>query len=83
VVPQFYSGVGQIGGIKPTPVIGAKGGIKHRPNLIYFSVVPVSLVVPDILVEEVSVATGSDKLVYYVLWNLGIAVFSAVIQRQV
>ena len=45
--------------------------------------VPVSRVVPDILMEEISVARGSDKLVYYVLWNLGIAVFPTVIQRQV
>ena len=49
-------------------MVGArKEESKHRPNLIYFSVVPVSLVVPDILVEEISVARGSDKLVYYFL----------------
>ena len=65
-------------------MIGArKEESKHRPNLIYFSVVPVSRVVPDILMEEISVARGSDKLVYYVLRNLGIAVLSAVVQRQV
>ncbi len=33
--------------------------------------------------EEISVARGSDKLVYYVLRNFRIAVFSAVVQRQV
>lgn len=55
----------------------------RRPNLIYFSVVPVILVVPDILVEEISVARGSDKLVYYLLRDRGIAVFSTVVQRQV
>lgn len=59
-----------------------KGGVKHRPNLIYFSVIPVIRVVPDILVEEISVALGPDKPVYYFLGNRGIAVLSSVIQSQ-
>lgn len=57
--------------------------IKHRPSLIYFSLIPVTLVVPDILVEEISVAGCLYKAVDNVLGDRGVAVLSSVIQSQV
>ena len=57
--------------------------VRHRPNLIYFSLILVIRVVPDILVEEISVTFGPDKPVYYFLRDRGVAVLSSVVQSQV
>ena len=90
--PQFTPG--PRGGV-PAPVDRRKGGMKRRSeltsspslecqilSLFDLSVISVILVVSDILVEEIPVGFGPDKLSHYLFRDRGIPMFVPVVQRQ-